>query len=56
LINGWQQIVLKDMPNVHFSEKSTIIITGDQSFEKAKSEIDFWIKKNMLSKECECKK
>jgi len=56
LINGWQQIVLKDMPNVHFSEKSTIIITGDQSFEKAKSVIDFWIKKNMLSKECECKK
>jgi len=56
LVNGWQKVIVKDLPDILTNELCTIIFKGDDAIEQAQNQIDFWKTKGVLRQECGCRK
>lgn len=56
LVNGWQKVIVKDLPDILTNELCTMIFKGDDAIEQAQNQIDFWKTKGVLRQECDCNK
>lgn len=56
LINGWQKIIVNNVPSKMLQERVTMNYFGDNALKEAQKDIDDWDKKGLINKECDCQK